>query len=314
MNKFIFLLILIVFTGCAQKQDILVTKKVYPDISRDAIFDAAKTLFVLSNETNDNKAFIIDAYRDKLVVNKIMFEDNIIKVDIVVDKWLLEVQQVGNETRANLVMVRRDGMDIDDTDNITENVHQLFWDRLDYLLGLKKDWKRCNNYFMYNPLNKFCLNYFVSSKPNESYRQKNISISKQNIKINTIDTIKTDIFIQTDLTLEKDNKDIFNQIEDIEKVNMLEPVTQNAILEKEAIKKEKDRKVKQSDENDFARSMNDLKDGELLNIDNEMNKFKKDLENITNMKSQIDSTDSNKIISDSNNLKENSEFDLKQKK
>ena len=37
------------------------------------------------------------------------------------------------------------------------------------------------------------------------------------------------------------------------------------------------------------------------------------LENIINMRPQVENTDSNKIILDSNNLKENSEFDLKSK-
>ena len=55
MNKLIFLLIFIVFTGCSQKQDILVTKRVYPDVSKNAIFDAAKSMFTLSNESNEYK-------------------------------------------------------------------------------------------------------------------------------------------------------------------------------------------------------------------------------------------------------------------
>jgi hypothetical protein len=44
-----------------------------------------------------------------------------------------------------------------------------------------------------------------------------------------------------------------------------------------------------------------------------MSKFKEDLENIINMKPQNSDTDSNKIIMDSDKLKENSEFDLKSK-
>ena len=71
MNKIIVILVVIIFAGCSQKQDILVTKKVYPDISKNAVFDAAKTLFTLSNKENANKSFIVDAYRDKLEINKI---------------------------------------------------------------------------------------------------------------------------------------------------------------------------------------------------------------------------------------------------
>ena len=55
MNKLIFLLILVVFGNCSEKQDILITKKVYTDISKKAIFNASKTLFTLSNIDNGNK-------------------------------------------------------------------------------------------------------------------------------------------------------------------------------------------------------------------------------------------------------------------
>ena len=78
MNKIIVILVMIIFTGCSQKQDILVTKKVYPDISKNAVFDAANTLFILSTKENANKSFIVNAYRDKLEVNKIMAE---LKID-----------------------------------------------------------------------------------------------------------------------------------------------------------------------------------------------------------------------------------------
>ena len=74
MNKLIFLLVFIVFTGCSQKQEILVKKKVYPDISKNAIFNATKTLFTLSNETNQDKSFIVDSYRDRIEGNKIIFK------------------------------------------------------------------------------------------------------------------------------------------------------------------------------------------------------------------------------------------------
>lgn len=302
MNKIIVILVMIIFTGCSQKQDILVTKKVYPDISKNAVFDAAKTLFTLSNKENGNKSFIVDAYRDKLEVNKIMFEDNIIKVDIVLDKWILELYQVEKETRANLIIIRRDGLNKDDIEYIDENAHKLFWDRLDYLLGLKKEWKMCNRYFSFNLLNGFCDNYFITFSPDDSYIEKNILISQENINKNTIDTIKADIYEKTDLSLGLSNSDIFNQSENIEDTNILSPVIIDDIFKTEAQKKEKVKKVQNLDTNENIGSK-DLKD----------DKFKENLENIINMRPQNENTDSNKIILDSNNLKENSEFDLKSK-
>lgn len=312
MNKIIVVLVMIIFAGCSQKQDILVTKKVYPDISKNAVFDAAKTLFTLSNKENGNKSFIVDAYRNKLEVNKIMFEDNIIKVDIVLDKWILELYQVEKETRANLIIIRRDGLNKDDIEYIDENAHKLFWDRLDYLLGLKKEWKMCNRYFSFNLLNGFCDNYFITFSPDDSYIQKNILISQENINKNTIDTIKADIYEKTDLSLGLSNSDIFNQSENIEDTNILSPVITDDIFKTEAQKKEKVKKVQNLDTNENI-APQDLKDDKLLKEDKEINKFKEDLENIINMRPQNENTDSNKIILDSNNLKENSEFDLKSK-
>ena len=312
MNKIIVILVMIIFTGCSQKQDILVTKKVYPDISKNAVFDAAKTLFTLSNKENANKSFIVDAYRDKLEVNKIMFEDNIIKVDIVLDKWILELYQVENETRANLIIIRRNGLNRDEIEYIDENAHKLFWDRLDYLLGLNKEWKMCNRYFSFNILSDFCDNYFITFSPDDSYIEKNILISQENINKNTIDTIKADIYEKTDLSLGLSNSDIFNQSENIEDTNILSPVITDDIFKTEAQKKEKVKKVQNLDKNENI-APQDLKDDKLLKEDKEINKFKEDLENIINMRPQNENTDSNKIILNSNNLKENSEFDLKSK-
>lgn len=303
MNKIIVILVVIIFAGCSQKQDILVTKKVYPDISKNAVFDAAKTLFTLSNKENANKSFIVDAYRDKLEINKIMFEDNIIKVNIVLDKWILELYQVEKETRANLIVIRRDGLNKDDIEYIDENVHKLFWDRLDYLLGLNKEWKMCNKYFSFNVLSDFCDNYFITFSPDDSYIEKNILISQENINKNTIDTIKADIYEKTDLSLGLSNSDIFNQSENIEDTNILSPVVVDDIFKTEAQKKEKVKKAQEPD----------LKDDKLLKEDKDIDKFKENLENIINMRPKIENTDSNKIIFDSNNLKENSEFDLKSK-
>lgn len=166
----------------------------------------------------------------------------------------------------------------------------------------------CNRYFSFNLLNGFCDNYFITFSPDDSYIQKNILISQENINKNTIDTIKADIYEKTDLSLGVSNSDIFNQSENIEDTNILSPVITDDIFKTEAQKKEKVKKVQNLDTNENI-APEDLKDDKLLKEDKEINKFKEDLENIINMRPQNENTDSNKIILDSNNLKENSEFD-----
>ena len=295
MGKLLIIFILIVFANCSEEQNVLVTKKVYLDVSKNAIFDAAKTLFNISNESNKDKSFIIDSYRDKLEVNKIIFKENIIKINIISDKWLLELNQNGNETRANLILIRRDGLNEDDIEDIDVSVHELFWDRLDYLLGLKKDWKVCASYFNFIPYNSFCTNYFVNSTPDEKYIQKDITISGSSVKINTMDTLNSNILNQENQRIAKSNKDIiFNQSENIEDTNMLTPVMSNEIFKVEAPREEVTKKSQ--DNKDGKVEIEDLKDGELLDVNKQMNKFKKDLENIINTKPQFEDTDSNKII------------------
>lgn len=102
---------MIVFANCSEEQNVLVTKKfmlMFLKMRYIWCF-SRKNSFNISNESNKDKAFIINSYRDKLEVNKIIFEENIIKIDIVEDKWLLELYQMENETRANLILIRRDG-------------------------------------------------------------------------------------------------------------------------------------------------------------------------------------------------------------
>lgn len=323
MSKYIFLFFLIVFTGCSTKQEVYVSKKVYNEISKDAILEAAKSLFVLSNKDNDNNDFIINSYRDRVEVDKIMFENNIIKTDIIVDKWILDVHQLENESRANLVLIRKDGLIEDDNINTNKNAHNLFWDRIDFILGINKDWKFCSGYFLFNPLNMFCNDYFITSSPDDTSIIKNILISQRNNKLNTIDTVKADIFEKTDLTLDKNYNSIFEQKEDILDTKMLRPLSSENVFETKAPKSEvkkvqeentQDDNTENLEEEQINQTLEQIEEEEKkLDEINQMNKFKEDLENIINMKSSLENTNSKNIILKSDDLKENSEFDLKPK-
>ena len=92
---------------------------------------------------------------------------------------------------------------------------------------------------------------------------------------------------------------------------MLNPIKTDEVFKVEAPKQIIEKKS-DNQENEKV-GIEDLKDGELLDVNKQMNKFKKDLENIINTKPQNEDTDSKKIISKSSDLKENSEFDLKSK-
>lgn len=311
MNKIFILIILVIFSNASEDIKIFTTNRVYKDVSKNAIFDSVKTLFSLSNEDNGNKDFILDSYIDRLEITKINFKYNVINVDIILDTWVVELNQFENETRAILTFTRKDGLNEKNIKEVNDNVHNLFWDRVDYILGLNKDWKSCSSYFSFNFFNSFCNNYFVNSKPENSYVLKNISISKENINLNTMDNIKTNIFDNIDLSL-KYNNDIFNQSENIEETNFAIPILTDNILQ---IKEQKEVKVRELEEEiseDYLNGKNiDNTDDNLLNKD--ITKFKEGLENIINKKSETKYTDTIKTLFENTNYKENSEINSKSK-
>ncbi len=311
MGKLLIIFMLVVFANCSEEQNVLVTKKVYSNVSKNSIFDAAKTLFNISNESNGDKSFVIDSYRDKLEVTKVIFKYKLFKTEIILDKWILELYQMENETRANLIFIRRDGIDENDVKSVDVDIHQLFWDKLDYLLGIKKQWNECDGYFTGNVIYDFCQDYFIDVIPDSKYILTDISISSENIKLNTIDSLKSNILNYNEFKLSNGSNLIYNQSENIEDVNMLYPTKADEIFKVEAPKLIVEKKSENQEDEKVG--IDDLKDGELLDVNKQMNKFKKDLENIINTKPENEDTDSKKIISKSSDLKENSEFDLKSK-
>ena len=304
MNKCIFLIFLIVSIASASQEDKIMTKRIYPDISKDAIFNATKILFSLSNKSNENNDFIINSYRNKLEVEKVVFRFRITNVKLFLDKWLIEVQEFDNESRVIFSYIRNDAVEFDDNQNMSESIINLFFDRLDYILGLNKTWKPCYTYFNVFPYlsANYCYKSLLDEKPDDSVILNNILISQKNHNLNTIDTVKTDILLSTDLQLQKNNKYILEEDEDILNTNILTPVMENSILETKAIKI----KVKKEKE---SKETNDVKE-EMQNSDESIDEFKDNMKDIVNMKNSLNDKDIEKIITESNDLKENSEFSL----
>ena len=84
-----------------------------------------KNTFNISNENNGNKDFILDSYIDKLEITKINFKYNVINTDIILDTWILELNQFENETRAILTFIRKDALNGENIKELNNNVHNL---------------------------------------------------------------------------------------------------------------------------------------------------------------------------------------------
>ena len=215
MFKYIFLVVLIIFTGCSHnnepsvKKEIYVTKKVYKKISKYAILDAAKKLFILA----DKKQFLVDSYRNKLISSKVRFKNDIITVNLVQDKWVLEVVQEENQSRALLSLISKNSMDDEELYNRNEKLHNMFWSRIDYLLGLEKKWYTCDKYYENNDFDGIlCDSSFLTDlKPKKSDIITNISIVNKPVEIFTLDKVDSEIYKATDLSIVKNEKDILKE-------------------------------------------------------------------------------------------------------
>ena len=61
------------------------------------------------------------------------------------DKWTLKTYPKGDGTKAMLGFIWMAGTYPSGTKD--EGTYELFWARLDYLLGLSKDWITCDEYY-----------------------------------------------------------------------------------------------------------------------------------------------------------------------
>jgi len=187
MISFITIFLLV---GCSSKDPYKGSSKYFDNnITKDQLLHAAKRVFTLS----DKNAFIIDAYRNELNVTKTKAEYRIYDMKIRNDHSLFVVDQ--NKTKKNikatLSLYQTYGIDDEDKTYIplTSNAYELFWSRIDYLIGLSEDWESCS----YDNINEFFCDFIDLSDNdaelhdlidlNVSNNSQNINIEK--IKINT---------------------------------------------------------------------------------------------------------------------------------
>ena len=138
MIKYIFTAFIILFTtGCTQKEPIYSSKE-YENINKDAVLNAAKRVLKLS----DNK-FSIDSKRNSINAIKIIPKNKGFTVDININKVEFIAIQDDNITKAKLKITHKEDFYSKQEKIILGAPHELFWQRLEYLLGLNKDWPTC---------------------------------------------------------------------------------------------------------------------------------------------------------------------------
>lgn len=134
-----FFVITILFVGCANPE---LTIRKYDKYTKDHILNQAKKVFILA----DDDDFIIDSYRNELNVTRAKAAFYGYKMDLVFDEYYLKAYKDGNKTTAELTITRSYGMDKTNKKYLGKSAHNLFWDRLDYLLGEKTRWIGCTEH------------------------------------------------------------------------------------------------------------------------------------------------------------------------
>lgn len=145
INYFAILVVSIFFIfGCVSKNEYRSTTKNFDNnITKDQLLDAAKRVFVLTGEDS----FIIDSYRSEINVTKPKAVYKFYTMDMRNDNFHFKVDEdiVNTTLQATLSISRTYGIEEENRYYVDENssTYTIFWDRVEYLLGLKKDWTQC---------------------------------------------------------------------------------------------------------------------------------------------------------------------------
>jgi hypothetical protein len=144
IKNLVFVIFIVLFSGCFKQPEINeYSSKEFQNVNKDAILNAAKTLIKLSDSE-----FQIDSKRTSLKASKITPIYKGYTVDINLNTVELFVYPDDTTTKARVKFTHQKSILDEKSKVITGEVHTLFWQRLEYLLGLNKDWYTCSEYRM----------------------------------------------------------------------------------------------------------------------------------------------------------------------
>jgi hypothetical protein len=168
--------IVFIFTGCSDTQKNLdYSTREYNGISKDAILNAAKRVIKLSDED-----FTISSKRNSISVIRAIPKNKGFTIDININELELNTTTEGEKTTTKLILKQKDDIFSDNQRILKGSVHTLFWDRVDYLLGLNKSWYSCSKYrLLMNFDGFFCdMKYNSNIYPREYDMIKDTTIAK----------------------------------------------------------------------------------------------------------------------------------------
>ncbi len=230
--KYFFIVLVSIFFifGCSSKNEYTSSVRSFDkNITKDQLLHAAKRVFKITDEN----AFIIDSYRNELNVTKPKAAYKFYTMDIQNDNFNFKVDD--NETKsmldATISISRTYGIEEENRHYIKEDsfTYELFWDRVEYLLGLKESWRECN----YIVDNGFMCD--IVDLDNSWFTDKNLidlNTTKSDKKV-TKETINLSKIYAKD-TLKKSQKELTTELYMINK-NKKAPIGKDSLSDKDTL-------------------------------------------------------------------------------
>jgi len=206
MNKYILISIIlsILFTACSKNEPIYTTK-LYKNVSNNDILNAAKKVLKLSDEDYKIHSFSDHIEAKKLIVKKELYDAQIkinsINLSTTVDKDIV-IAKLKIEQKKDF---------FDESVIITQPaVHKLLWGRINYILGLNKNWPTCFEYNLkLNYDGIICNKLYYNSKsvsPSDIIIHKYIPKEDKNSEENILE----DIDLEGLENIQLPNADVFD--------------------------------------------------------------------------------------------------------
>jgi len=200
-------LTILFFTSCSKQPEY--TIKHFKNINKDAVLNAAKTVLLLSD-----KDYNIHSKKNSIDAQKEIAQIKTFGVSIKSNEIKLEAIQEDFITKAKLIITQKSDFDKAAV-FVNENSHNLFWDRVDYILGLSDHWPKCiTNRIKLNFDGVLCdMVYSSNYIPTSNNIIRNISISqKEDIDDESVALAKIDLSVFDNMSLPlvdiKENNDI----------------------------------------------------------------------------------------------------------
>ena len=136
------LFIVFLFSGCVYTQEnVDYSAREYKGISKDAILNAAKRVIKLSDED-----FTISSKRTSISAIRAIPKNKGFTVDININELEFNTTTQDDITIAKLLIKQKDDIFSENQKILKGSVHTLFWERVEYILGLKESWYSCSQY------------------------------------------------------------------------------------------------------------------------------------------------------------------------